>query len=169
MNKINPTIHTKLHGFTIVELLIVIVVIAILAAISMAAYSGISDKANDSAVKSDFAHFIRKYELARVDSTNSQYLNPTKAMGLSFSKSAYMLNRYNFYICINPDRNQYAIGAQSKSGKSFRYSTITGKTGEVASVDQAATCIAAGTTSVDAAYAAAAVSNSNAWSSSWVN
>ena len=169
MNKMNPTIHTKLHGFTIVELLIVIVVIAILAAISMAAYSGISDKANDSAVKSDFAHFIRKYELARVDSTNSQYLNPTKAMGLSFSKSAYMLNRYNFYICINPDRNQYAIGAQSKSGKSFRYSTITGKTEEVASVDQAATCIAAGTTSVDAAYAAAAVSNSNAWSSSWVN
>ena len=80
-----------------------------------------------------------------------------------------MPNRYNFYICINPDRNQYAIGAQSKSGKSFRYSTITGKTEEVASVSQAATCIAAGTTSVDAAYAAAAVSNSNVWSSSWVN
>ena len=159
MNKMNPNIRTKLHGFTIVELLIVIVVIAILAAISMAAYSGISDKANDSAVKSDFAHFIRKYELARVDSTNNQYLNLTKAMGLSFSKSAYMLNRYNFYICINPDRNQYAIGAQSKSGKSFRYSTITGKTEEVASVDQAATCIAAGTTSPAASYASSAYKN----------
>jgi prepilin-type N-terminal cleavage/methylation domain-containing protein len=36
----------KLYGFTIVELLIVIVVIAILAAISVVAYSGITQRAN---------------------------------------------------------------------------------------------------------------------------
>ena len=36
------------HGFTIVELLIVIVVIAILAAISMAAYSGIAQRAENN-------------------------------------------------------------------------------------------------------------------------
>ena len=38
----------KQKGFTIVELLIVIVVIAILAAISMAAYTSITARANDS-------------------------------------------------------------------------------------------------------------------------
>lgn len=39
------------RGFTIVELLIVIVVIAILAAITIVAYVGITDRANNSAAK----------------------------------------------------------------------------------------------------------------------
>lgn len=50
----NKTIHhhkihrRQSHGFTIVELLIIIVVIAILAAISVVAYNGIQQRANDS-------------------------------------------------------------------------------------------------------------------------
>ena len=40
-------------GFTIVELLIVIVVIAILAAITIVAYTGIQDRAKESNVQSD--------------------------------------------------------------------------------------------------------------------
>ena len=39
------------YGFTIVELLIVIVVVGVLAAISIVAYSGVSNNANDTAVK----------------------------------------------------------------------------------------------------------------------
>lgn len=41
------------RGFTIVELLIVIVIIGILAAIVIVAYNGITTKANDSAYKQD--------------------------------------------------------------------------------------------------------------------
>lgn len=41
----------KQHGFTIVELLIVIVVIGILAAISIVAYNGIQSRANDTRIK----------------------------------------------------------------------------------------------------------------------
>ena len=59
MNKINPTIHTKLHGFTIVELLIVIVVIAILAAISIAAYTNIQDRAKNTATISAVEQTIK--------------------------------------------------------------------------------------------------------------
>ena len=43
------TKQTKSSGFTIVELLIVIVVIAILAAITIVAYNGIQDRANTTA------------------------------------------------------------------------------------------------------------------------
>ena len=46
----NPTIHTKQQAFTIVELLIVIVVIAILAAISIAAYTNIQQRAKNTAI-----------------------------------------------------------------------------------------------------------------------
>ena len=67
MNKMNPTIHTKLQGFTIVELLIVIVVIAILAAISIAAYTNIQNRANDSVVKSDMNNVGRFMELYRAE------------------------------------------------------------------------------------------------------
>lgn len=44
--------NQKAYGFTIVELLIVIVVIAVLAAISVVAYAGIQNRARDSAIMS---------------------------------------------------------------------------------------------------------------------
>ncbi len=47
--------HPKLKGFTIVELLIVIVVIGILAAISIVAYTGIQSRANDTRMRSAVA------------------------------------------------------------------------------------------------------------------
>lgn len=57
--------HKKAYGFTIVELLIVIVVIAILAAISVVAYTGIQNRANDSRRANDLANIekaLRAYE-----------------------------------------------------------------------------------------------------------
>jgi len=49
----NTTVHTKQKqsGFTIVELLIVIVVIGILAAIVIVSYSGITNRANEVSIK----------------------------------------------------------------------------------------------------------------------
>lgn len=57
----------KAYGFTIVELLIVIVVIAILAAISIVAYNGIQARALDSRMKSDLSAAANKFELYNVD------------------------------------------------------------------------------------------------------
>lgn len=50
-------------GFTIVELLIVIVVIAILAAISIVAYNGIQSRANDTKIRSVAAQFSKAFQL----------------------------------------------------------------------------------------------------------
>lgn len=58
--------RTQHQGFTIVELLIVIVIIAILAAITMVAYNGIQDKASDAAADSDLANsdkIIRNHQV----------------------------------------------------------------------------------------------------------
>ena len=52
----------KVNSFTLVELLIVIVVIAILAAISIVAYNGIQQRSRDSAAKSAASQLSTKIE-----------------------------------------------------------------------------------------------------------
>ena len=59
--------YGKNRGFTIVELLIVVVVIAILATISVVAYNGIQSKAQKSLVQSEVQKVSKNIELFRVD------------------------------------------------------------------------------------------------------
>lgn len=62
-----PTKNTSSNGFTIVELLIVIVVIGILAAISIVAYNGVQDKARIGAATSRLAQVAKKISVWQVD------------------------------------------------------------------------------------------------------
>lgn len=57
----------KNSGFTIVELLVVIVVIGILAAISIVSYSGITARARDTQRQSDLSHIQEALELFKID------------------------------------------------------------------------------------------------------
>lgn len=57
----------KNRGFTIVELLIVIVVIAVLAAISIVAYNGIQTRARDNVRKQDLAQLVKATQLYAID------------------------------------------------------------------------------------------------------
>lgn len=57
--------HKKLSGFTIVELLIVIVVIAILAAISIVAYNGIQQRAKNTQTHQAVTAWIKAINLYR--------------------------------------------------------------------------------------------------------
>jgi len=62
---IRSNYHRK--GFTIVELLIVIVVIGILAAITIVAYNGIQSRARDTTRKQDLAQLAKSTQLYSVD------------------------------------------------------------------------------------------------------
>ena len=108
-------------GFTIVELLIVIVVIGILAAITIVAYSGIQNRAYDAAVKSDLANFVNKIELAKVDS-GTYPATLTSAMGFGFSKGSYGqdFQGRNVGYCYNSSNDTYILMAVSKSGNYFK-------------------------------------------------
>jgi len=61
-------------GFTIVELLIVIVVIGILAAITIVAYNGIQDRSKNAVIQSDLANAVKSLESYRfTTSTTEKY------------------------------------------------------------------------------------------------
>lgn len=57
----------KQKGFTIVELLIVIVVIGILAAITIVSYNGIQNRANSTRIASDLAQLEKAIQVARIN------------------------------------------------------------------------------------------------------
>ena len=122
-------------GFTIVELLIVIVVIAILAAISVVAYTGIQNRANDTAVQSDIRNFASKvmefhaingrYPLGYSGITGSTGVGPVEGISkFSLARGAYATDVYNFYYC--QADGDFVVGAVSKSGKRFYYRSGAG-------------------------------------------
>lgn len=67
MNKIGVNIRQKHRGFTIVELLIVIVVIGILAAITVVAYSGIQARAKDAQIKDAVSKVTKAVRMWSID------------------------------------------------------------------------------------------------------
>ncbi len=123
--------RTKQKGFTIVELLIVIVIIGILAAIVIVAYNGITNQANDTAVQNDLASAAKAFELYRVDTgsypdslsdlNSMQPKYPIKA-----SKQAYVEGAaYNFAYCW-VGGSSYALAARSKSGQAYYVASDSG-------------------------------------------
>lgn len=74
-------------GFTIVELLIVIVVIAILAAITIVAYNGIQERAEASAAQSALTQSAKKIETLAATSTAATYPATIQASDISLPAS----------------------------------------------------------------------------------
>lgn len=81
------------HGFTIVELLVVIIVIGILAAIIVVSYTGISQKAVIASIKSDLANSAKKLKLHLI-----QYSSYADTINCSAIDSATNL-------CLRPSGN----------------------------------------------------------------
>lgn len=80
------------HGFTIVELLIVIVVIAILAAISIASYNGIQARAHKVSVTADLSNLSKQLELYRATNTTFPYGSTSNATSLVLNTIRYSVN-----------------------------------------------------------------------------
>ncbi|NCO10696.1 prepilin-type N-terminal cleavage/methylation domain-containing protein [Candidatus Saccharibacteria bacterium] len=78
-------------GFTIVELLIVVVVIAILAAITIVSYTGITQQANTAAAQSNATTVLKKAELYANDEGNTGYPTTLAALTSAASSKVYAL------------------------------------------------------------------------------
>lgn len=111
-------------GFTIVELLIVIVVIGILAAITMVAYNGIQDRARESTIQTDFANASKKAELYKTDSATMAY--PTVSSELTAAGITLTKSMYNAALwCYGGSGASWALVVDAKNGKSYYYNSST--------------------------------------------
>lgn len=115
-------------GFTVVELLVVIVVIGILIAIGVVSYNSFQKRANDTAVQSDLDSIAGELEAFRIrsDIDNPQHRFPANATDLGkleiqAAKASYDTTlSYNMIYCVattGTDPYQaYKVLAKSKSG-----------------------------------------------------
>lgn len=87
----------KQKGFTIVELLIVVVVIAILAAITIVSYNGISARAHETTVKSDLSSAVKQLQVEKVN--NDSY--PANVNGVKKSENvSFQYSRTQHTFCL---------------------------------------------------------------------
>jgi len=93
------------NGFTIVELLIVIVVIGILAAITIVAFNGIQGRARTAVLKSDISQAVRKLEAVKVTNASGMYPATQADAGLQPSGG----NTLNYYY--DSLTNRYCVEA----------------------------------------------------------
>lgn len=99
--------NIKNKGFTIVELLVVIVVIGILASITIVGYTGISNKAVVASIQSDLSNISKKLKLFQVSDPSSNY-----PVAINCSNTA------SNEICINPSGNNSLSGGYTVNNAS---------------------------------------------------
>ena len=93
-------------GFTIVELLVVIVVIGILAAITIVSYTGISQRSRDASRSSDATSIQRAIDLYYVDNGSYPSIGSDN-VGYDISLLATPLAKYITKIPVDPTGNNY--------------------------------------------------------------
>lgn len=112
----NTTLSSTNLGFTIVELLVVIVVIGILAALVIVSYTGITQKAAAAVLQSDLKNASTKLELVKAET------GTYSADDSSLPKS----NSTDYQYTVSPDGSSYSLSATDGSPIAFHTTSATG-------------------------------------------
>lgn len=162
-------------AFTLVELLIVIVVIGVLAAISAVAYSGITNRTYNVVVEQDLAQFSKRMEMVRAELGHYPRGYSEFPADLKISKSAYLTRANNVYYITNIADDTYALGVRSKADRGYIL-TNSGLTKDAGGVYGAQTAATVGLAWYDGSIAASfgaqghtytSATDTSAWRTTW--
>ncbi len=135
------------YGFTIVELLIVVVVIAILAAITVVAFTGIRKQATEAAAKTELNSLVKEFEIEKMTAGSSPANSQKIFRDSSLVSTEYSYGNTKYYCFVTRAKNSADTAfhittkdgdASIKSGEcpqpSFRttYRCVTGRVASVA-------------------------------------
>ena len=174
----------KQTGFTIVELLIVIVVIGILAAITIVAFNGIQARANKTAVQSDLANLAKQIQVHAAthgslpqfgsqpgsDGSPAPGTTTFPSITAKISSGSYSTSGYNLYACRSSDlsSNEFGLFAKTKNDEIVAYSTSKGiHAGSTTWTSSASICPGLGFPGTPGYYYSYGATN-GAWNTAWV-
>jgi prepilin-type N-terminal cleavage/methylation domain-containing protein len=134
----------KNTGFTIVELLIVIAVIGILAAITIVAYNGVQEKAKATAMAADFSNNNKIAKLASA----STGMSPTTVDVLQSSSKMTASSGVYKLASFCASTQGYALAAETPAGNKY-YSLNGASTVQDNTIDVTNACTSLGIASAD--------------------
>jgi len=161
----------KQTGFTIVELLIVIVVVGILAVIIIVSYNGITSKAQETSVKHDMRNIAKQVEIYKLD--DGQYPSSTKLkeLGIKVNKQTYGVNPTGatIFYCVDSTGSVFSIVARVKTSTLTKYLSSTGQTSVyTGSATAPQLCLDSGVPGTTSTVTYTAFTENGAWFD-WVN
>lgn len=131
----------KQQGFTIIELLIVVIVIAIISTIVVVSYTAVVNNGHDTAVTADLKKLADKITLEALDTGSIPDAGASLVGGVAtgdstllsgisvaLAKESYETSHSNVYYCVGDinGTEEFAVLARSTSGKSFAYRSDQG-------------------------------------------
>ncbi|MFD2112858.1 prepilin-type N-terminal cleavage/methylation domain-containing protein [Thiorhodococcus fuscus] len=126
-----PLIRARSHGFTLVELMLTVLIVAILTSIAMASYSHLMQKTQFEQAKSDMVQIESAMErfyvanqrypddLAELgggfDSLLDPWGNPYQYLNIAKTKGKGKLRKDHNLVPLNTDYDLYSMGADGRS------------------------------------------------------
>jgi prepilin-type N-terminal cleavage/methylation domain-containing protein len=122
-SRYNKKLFQSTLGFTIVELLVVIVVIGTIATLAIVSYVGVSRKASSASIQADLANADRQLELFKTQSPNAHYPLANECPNASSDNICITGSSGNnvSYIVDPSDNRSYCIEISNASDSSISY------------------------------------------------
>lgn len=119
----------KQKGFTVVELIIVIVVIAVLIALTLLGFNGVRSRTQEVSVQNDMKNISKQVEVFRLDRGRYPAASTLQELGIKVNKSTYGVNPTGatIFYCVDSAGAVYSIVARVKSTKLLQYLSSTGE------------------------------------------
>lgn len=158
------------QGFTIVELIIVISIIAALAAITLVAYNGVRQSAQEVSVEHDMRNIAKQLAFYKIDNQRYPTSAQLQAVGIHVNKQTYGVNPTGatIFYCTNTAGTAFSVVARVKSTSLLSYLSTTGLvTTYSGSATAPQLCLDSGVPGTTGTMDYAAFTNNGVWYS-WV-